>query len=106
MKTMNLILLAVLPLYSAVRPVPPPGIPVAAADRADLEAGLMQLAKSIEKLPANPLLPDVQIFHEAVRYALQYSEFFKPEDIARAKELLKLGQARAAELARGEPSWT
>ena len=27
------------------------------------------------------LLPDVQIFHNAARYALQYNEFYKPEDI-------------------------
>ena len=62
----------------AVKPVPPPGVPVPPADRKELEAGLSRLAQSIDKIRDNPLAPDVQIFHNAVRYALQYDEFFKP----------------------------
>ncbi|MBI1788322.1 MAG: prolyl oligopeptidase family serine peptidase [Acidobacteria bacterium] len=89
-----------------VRPVPPPGVPVPDKDRAELEAGLGQLGRAIEKLSGVELLPDVQIFHEAVRYALQYNEFFRPEEIARAKELLRQGQERAAALARGSAPWT
>ncbi len=52
------------------------------------------------------LLPDVQIYHNAARYALTYNEFFKPGEIAVAKKLLQQGLARAAELRRGEASWT
>jgi hypothetical protein len=47
------------------------------------------------------LLADVQIFHEAVRVALQYNEFFKPEEIYRAKDLLRQGLSRADALALG-----
>ncbi len=89
-----------------IRPVPPPGITVTAEDRKDLEAGLKRLAQSIEKLQGKPLLPDVRIFHEAVRYALFYNEFFKLEDVYKAKELLRQGQLRAGELANGTASWT
>src|SRR5580692_12454448 len=84
-----------------VEPVPPPGVPVMPADRKELEAGLSRLAQSIDKIRDNPLAPDVQIFHNAVRYALQYDEFFKPEEIFRAKELLRQGQERAAALLHG-----
>ena len=74
-----------------VKPVPPPGVEVSAADRKDLEAGLVRLGRSIEKIRDNPLWPDVQIFDNAARYALEYGEFFKPEEIFRAKELLRQG---------------
>src|SRR5262249_31564155 len=45
------------------------------------------------------------IFHNAARYALQYDEFFKPEEIYRAKELLRQGLERADALARGLAPW-
>ena len=88
-----------------VKPVPPPGVPVPPSDRKELEAGLSRLAQSIEKIRDNPLAPDVQIFHNAVRYALQYDEFFKPEEIYRAKELLRQGQERASALQHGSAPW-
>jgi dienelactone hydrolase len=99
---------------SAVRPVPPPGIAVPEADRAELESGITTLGKEIdglrEALKKQPalmeLLPDVQIFHNAARYALTYNEFFKPEEIATAKRQLKQGTERARELREGKPSWT
>src|ERR1043165_7324624 len=89
-----------------IKPVPPPGIEVPAADRAELEAGLSKLKSATDKLRGNSLLPDVLIFHEAVRYALQYNEFFKASEIAAAKTLLQQGQERAAELAAGRSPWT
>lgn len=99
---------------AAVKPVPPPGIAVPEPDRAELEAGIAALGKEIdglrETLKKQPallaLLPDVQIFHNAARYALQYNEFFKPEEIAAAKRQLKQGMERASELRSGKASWT
>ena len=91
-----------------IKPVPAPGIAVPAEDRQELEAGLARLRASLDndKLKGNPLLPDVLIYHEAVRYALQYNEFFKPAEIASAKTLLKQGEERAALLAAGQAPWT
>lgn len=99
---------------AAVKPVPPPGIAVPDPDRAELEAGIAALGKEIdglrETLKKQPallaLLPDVQIFHNAARYALQYNEFFKPEEIATARRQLKQGMERASELRSGKASWT
>src|SRR5215216_511358 len=76
----------------AVRPVPPPGVEVPANDRADLEAGLARLKAATEKLKGNALLPDVLIYQEAVRNALQYNEFFRADEIAKAKALLRGGE--------------
>jgi len=89
-----------------MKPVPPAGIEVPAADRAELEAGLARLRDATAKLRANPLLPDVLIYQEAVRYALQYNEFFKADEIAKAKLLLQHGEERARQLASGQAPWT
>src|SRR5207247_7873825 len=84
---------------STGRRIPPPGIAVPAADRAELEAGVGALGAEIESLrsalagrPALlDLLPDVQIFHNAVRYALTYDEFYRAGEIAAAKSMLRQG---------------
>ena len=97
-----------------VRQIPPPGVEVPAADRAELEAGIAALGKEIDvlrealknKAALLDLLPDVQIFHNATRYALQHNEFFKPEEIAVAKRHLKQGLERAAALHEGKAPWT
>ncbi len=101
----SLLLIAAAAQAVDVKPVPPPGIAVPPADRKELEAGLSRLAQAIDKIRDNPLAPDVQIFHNAVRYALQYDEFFKPEEIFRAKELLRQGLERADSLKRGAAPW-
>ncbi|MFA5191617.1 MAG: prolyl oligopeptidase family serine peptidase [Verrucomicrobiia bacterium] len=100
-------------LPDSVRPVPPPGVEVPAEDRTELEAGLKKLGAEIESLrgavknqPAKlELLPDVEIYHKAVRYALNYNEFFKKPEIAVAKSLLQQGSERAQELRAGKTSW-
>jgi len=97
-----------------VRPVPPPGISLIDADRAELQRGVDELGKTIADLklvlakkPAlEALLPDVQIFHTAVRYALTYNEFFATNEIAKARELLKEGLERADSLREGKTPWT
>jgi len=121
MKTLHLLLpLALAPalLLAQATPTskqaPPPGIEVPAADATELQAGLDALGKDLETLRsrittknANPApVADVEVFHKAVRYALQYHEFFKAPEIAAAKAQLKLGQQRAIELKENKPSWT
>lgn len=91
---------------AAVRPVPPLGIEVPADDRGQLQAGLDRLHHSIAALGDNALVPDVLLYEKAVRYALDYNEFFKPEEIARAKAQLAEAQARADSLHNGQAPWT
>ena len=64
------------------------------ADRAALRAGVDELGHQIdalrESLRAKPallrLLPDVQVYHKAVREALEHDEFFQAREIAVAKD--------------------
>ncbi|MBI5775644.1 MAG: prolyl oligopeptidase family serine peptidase [Verrucomicrobia bacterium] len=96
-----------------VRRVPPPGIAVPEKDRAELNQGLAALGKEIESLrgalKGKPqlldLLPDVEIFHKAVRYALAYDEFFKPGEITTAKAHLQTAMERAKSLREGKAPW-
>jgi pimeloyl-ACP methyl ester carboxylesterase len=97
-----------------VRRIPPPGIAVPEADRSELEAGVRKLGSEIESLRTElkgkpallDLLPDVQIYHNAVRYALTYNEFFSAREIPVAKTLLAQGLERAQALREGRAPWT
>ncbi|MGZ8899854.1 MAG: prolyl oligopeptidase family serine peptidase, partial [Limisphaerales bacterium] len=93
-----------------VRPVPPPGVTIPEADRAEitnsLEALQLKLASLAEKTNHTALLPDIRIFFNAIDYALRYDEFLTTNDVRIAKRLLVDGVKRADELAAGKPSWT
>ena len=98
----------------AVKPLPPPGIAISPADRADLTAATDALGAEIAALRTSlasrpdllKRLPDVQIYHNAVRYALQYNEFYSAAQVAQARVLLAHGRARAASLRDGSAPWT
>src|SRR5262245_16588178 len=97
-----------------VRRVPPPGIKIAAADRAELEAGTAELGKELQSLREElkpkaalaALLPDVEIYHKAVDWALRYDEFYKSNEVQVARTLLQQGRERSGALREGKPSWT
>jgi dienelactone hydrolase len=97
-----------------VRQVPPPGVKIDTSDRTDLSAGVLGLGKEIEELrvvlknKANLLemLPDVQIYYNAVHFALKYNEFFDKNQVAVARKLLQQGRERALQLRDGQAPWT
>ncbi len=97
----------------SVRPIPPAGIEVPAADRMELEQGVGELGQEIDGLRESlkgrrellELLPDVQIYYNAVRYALTYNEFFNAREIPVAKRLLEQGMDRARALREGQAPW-
>lgn len=101
-------------LPDKVRVVPPPGIAIPDAARQELQRGADELGKEIEALavalrdkPAlRDSLPDVQIFHNAVRYPLAYNEFYDPKELEVARALLKQGKERARQLREGQTPWT
>jgi len=101
-------------LPDKVRRVPPPGIKIPSPDRAELEAGVAELGKDIESLRTSlkskpallDLLPDVQVYHKAVDWALRYDEFYKTNESQVARTLLEQGQERARALREGKAPWT
>jgi dienelactone hydrolase len=99
-------------LPDSVRRIPKAGIEVPRETRAELEQGLGELGAAIERLAqkrdarVSELLPDVRIFWKAVHDALVYQEFFAPQELAKARNLLKDGQSRAIALDHGSAPWT
>jgi alpha/beta superfamily hydrolase len=99
-----------------VRRIPPPGVAVPEADRTELTEGLAAFEKELAALKDSSakigkwtvaeLLPDVQIYFNAVHYALKYDEFFNVKEVAAAKTLLKQGRERAQALKDGKAPWT
>ncbi len=97
-----------------VRPVPPPGVKISDEARTELMAGADKLSAEIEKLRGDftgksnslALLPDIQIFEKAVRWAVQYNEIFHAtNEVSAARALLKQGTERAQQLREGKPLW-
>jgi pimeloyl-ACP methyl ester carboxylesterase len=84
------------------------------ADRKELNEHLAELGKEIAALPAalkkKPallgLVPDVEVYHKAVRYALTYGEVYTTAELKQAAKLLEQGRTRARELRAGKPGWT
>ncbi|MBC8350756.1 MAG: prolyl oligopeptidase family serine peptidase [Planctomycetes bacterium] len=95
-----------------VRQIPPAGIEVPAEDQESLELQLKTLQGQLTSLGRSKhplvqeLLPDVEIFHRAVRVALDHNEFFSPNEIKSASDVLRTGIDRAEQLLVGEAPWT
>ena len=88
--------------------IPPPGIALRESDRQELITGVESLGKEIaglkQKYATDPkrlaLLPDVEVFHKAVDWAVRYNEVFETKQIDFAKTLLRQGHDRAVKLTR------
>ena len=105
---------------AAAERVPPKGVEVPAPVKAELEKSLAALDRDIATLKTDlkerreliELLPDVQIFANAVRFALEDDMFYgnsktgKVADFDNAKKLLALGAERAKDLRSGKSPWT
>ena len=93
-----------------VRPIPPIGIDIPEDFRVSLETGIKELGEAIENLEKKKgvenLVPDVEIYHKAVRYILEGRQFYKKNDFAMAATLLDQGMERATSLLDGEAPWT
>jgi hypothetical protein len=125
LRCLRIFILAVLPwagvwadgpkdnLPDNVRPVPPPGIEVPDDVRRELTDAAETLRQKIdatrEGLTNRPtlraLLPDVEVLHKAVDWALRYNEFFRTNEFADARDLLERGHVRLKELGDGRPEW-
>ncbi len=97
----------------AQKQFPPKGVEIPEKDRAELTAGAAELGKEIAALKSAKLkpefaalLPDVEVFHKAVDWALRYDEFYNVKEVATARTLLAEGMSRAKSLREGKAPWT
>jgi hypothetical protein len=101
-------------LAENVRPIPPPGVSVPESDAKALQQGLTELRAAIEAAAKaqtkNPrladLLPDVEVYHKAVDWALKYNEVHKLTELKAAQEIIEEGKQRAEQLKNGQHPWT
>ena len=107
-----LLLTAVLPLAALqaevplpARVIPPIGDKLTEADRTSLTATLAALTKRFLALTKTPDNANAEIFLKAVRYAIENKEFYKPEDTAKARDLLAEADRRISDLAAKRSPW-
>ncbi len=103
------------PTLAAETPrVPTVGIEIPEDTRIALRERTDALGQAIDQLrdqltetpPLLRFLPDVQVYHKAVDWALRHSLFFKEGEFKTAEELLAEGTERAKQLANGKTPWT
>ncbi len=100
-------------LSDNVRRISPAGIAIPPEEEAALKAGIDQLGREIaslrDRLKGKPalleLLPDVQVYYNAVYYAVTYHEIFNAREIPVARTLLNQGLERARALAEVKAPW-
>ena len=92
------------------RVLPPKGVDVPPDTRAELAKDEAALAARMKQAAANPqvadIVPDIEIYEKAIRFALADDEFYSAKDLAAANALIAEANQRLDELARGAPSWT
>ncbi|MEN9675124.1 MAG: hypothetical protein RIS76_1020 [Verrucomicrobiota bacterium] len=96
-----------------VRRIPPPGLAIPEEARRELTEGASSLALEVENLRTHlakspallAVLPDVEVLHKAVDWALRYDEFFRTNEVASARALLSEAAARVASLREGKTPW-
>ena len=94
--------------------VPAVGIEIPKNTRLALRERTDALGQVIVKLrdqlaetpPLLRFLPDVQVYHKAVDWALRHRLFFRESEFKTAEELLAEGTERAKQLANGKTPWT
>ena len=94
--------------------VPAVGIEIPEDTRLALRERTDALGQAIDQLrdqftetpPLLRFLPDVQVYHKAVDWALRHRLFFKEGAFKTAEDLLAEGTERAKQLANGKTPWT
>ncbi len=91
------------------RRLPPAGTALSADQRQQLQESWKKLdARIRETRPdvSDELLPDVEVYSKTVRFALDFEEFYRPQDFANANKLLAAANQRLDELTHSQHSWT
>jgi Prolyl oligopeptidase family len=96
----------------AAKRIPPAGKAIPDDERKALTEDKDNLGKEIELLKTSlkgkllDLIPDVQIYYNAVHYALVYDEFFNVKETATARKFLKEAHERVKALQSSQGPWT
>jgi len=87
------------------RRLPPAGIELSEAQRNDVAAARDHVAERLVGIPKDhPRRADVEIFHKAIGYALEFGEFYQEGDLKVVRDLVVAADKRADELEAGKES--
>lgn len=75
------------------------------ADRTALAEELAKVQEEFDQLEKKPENANAEVFLKAVRYALDYTEFYNPGDAGKARGLLAVARTRIGALKNGEQPW-
>src|SRR2546421_4028710 len=104
LRRLMLVLVLATPVFG--QKLPPTTPQPTEEEKKELEASLADLGRQIEALRREAkkyaLLPDVEIYHKAVRFALTYGEMC---ETSRARKALQIGLERAELLRKEESPW-
>ena len=85
------------------RRLPPPGIELSPAQVAEIKAARDHVAERLVGVePSNPRSADLEIYHKAIRYALEFGEFYKKADLETVREIVVAADRCADEIAAGK----
>lgn len=87
------------------RLLPPNGIDLPAEQREQLAARLAEIETAAASVANDPLFADVAILTKAVKLALEFNEFYNPQDVGKANRLLDVAAERIAQLKASAPAW-
>jgi hypothetical protein len=93
--------------------MPPPGIKIQEDQLQQLKNELKSFGEEIETLRGDladrpqllRYLPDIEVLHKAVRYPVEFDEFYKTNEVDLADRLIALGRERIGQLRQGESPW-
>lgn len=94
--------------WAADRVLPPPAKPIPPEAQAELERELADVTKAFADVRSHPRAADAHIFIKAVRYALDFGEWYdkKPEDgIKKAHDQLSEARRRIEGLKENQTPW-
>ncbi len=92
-------------LKPPARAFPAVGDKLTEQDRAALTEELKLVQADFDTLPKKKENANIEIFLKAVRYALDYSEYYKPEDAGIDRGLLAEAHKRIEAMKKGEQPW-
>lgn len=87
------------------RRLPPVGIELTEDQHASLQTALDEAQQQLATLPDRTYVADIEMLLKAVRFALLHREFYKPEQVDWAHELLNLANQRLVHLNEGKTPW-
>lgn len=85
--------------------LPPAGNAISGPERETLRQDLGTVQGLFDALPKKKENANAEIFLKAVRLALEFDEFYKPDEVKKARELLAEARSRIDALRRGQQPW-